>query len=283
MMKKLIAGLTLTLLCFTASNALAVLVDFYDNTLAPDGVYGLLYANYYHADEITDSSGDKAVDVDLTASVSIARALAFKTIGGIHFAYQAILPFGEVKETKLFDESSSGIGDITVGPAVYLYSDEAKGTYLSYWFYITAPTGEWDEDQAINLGENHWYFQHQLAYNKMMGPFVYDMNLNYYQHTKEDDTKTQAPDRIEVEASLGYALSDKLTVGVNGGFYRDLGKTKVAGVKQADSQAERWQFGPSLSYALSERLGLNLRWTHDIYAENDTKGDDVYLRLSYAF
>ena len=282
-MKKLIAGLSLALLCLSATNALAVLVDFYDNALAPDGVYGLFYGNYYHADEFTDSDGDKAVSADLTASVAIARIVGYKTLGDYHFAYQAILPVGEVKESKVFDESSSGIGDLTFGPAVFLYADDNSGTYLSYWFYITAPTGEWDNDQAINLGAHHWYFQHQLALTAMLGDFVCDMNLNYYQHTEEDDTKTEAPDRFEVEASLGYPLTDKLMIGVNGGFYQDLDKVEVAGVKQEDSDAERWQFGPSISYTVTERLGVNLRWTHDVYAENDSKGDDVWLRLGYAF
>jgi hypothetical protein len=34
---------------------------------------------------------------------------------------------------------------------------------------------------------------------------------------------------------------------------------------------------------VNEKLGANLRWTHDISAANDTKGDDVWLRVSYAF
>lgn len=282
-MKKLMIGLALLLFLLGATNASAVLVDFYDNALPPEGVYGLFYGNYYHADQFTDSDGNKAVSADLTASVAIARLVGYKTLANIPFAFQVILPFGEVKETKLFDESSSGIGDLAFGPAIFLYHDDENQTYLSYWFYVMAPTGEWNKQKSINLGGHHWFFEHQLAFNKQLGPVVCDMNLNYYQHTEEEDTKTTNPDRIEVETSFGYALTEKLLVGLNGGFYRDLGKIKVQGSKVDDSQAERWQIGPSLGYMFNDRLGLNLRWTHDIKAKNDTRGDDLWLRLGYSF
>jgi len=282
-MKKLTMTLCLGLTLFWASSACAVLVDPYDNFLAPDGLYGLLYGNFYQADEITDSHGDKAVDVDLTAKVSLLRGLKYFHLGKTAVALQVIIPFGEVKETKLLNEKSSGLGDVIFGPGVFLYADQTNNTYLSYWFYAFAPTGEWDKNQTINLGQNHWYFEHQLAFAKMMGNFVYDMNLNYYQHTEESDNNYQAPDRFELEASLGYQLNKSIVIGLNGGGYWDLEDGDVDGTRVTDSKMKRIQFGPTFAYTLSDKLTANLRWTHDISAENDTKGDDVWLRLAYAF
>lgn len=282
-MKKLTMTLCLGLTLFWASSACAILVDPYDNFLAPDGYYGLLYGNFYHADEITDSHGDKAVDVDLTAKVSVLRGLKYFHLGKTAVVLQAIVPFGEVKETKLLDEKSSGLGDIIFGPGVFLYADQEDNTYLSYWFYAFAPTGEWDKNQSINLGLHHWYFEHQLAIAKMIGNFVYDMNLNYYQHTEESDNNYQAPDRFELEASLGYQLNPKIVLGLNGGGYWDLDDAEVDGATLADSKMKRIQFGPSFAYTINEKLSANLRWTHDLSSENDTKGDDVWLRLAYIF
>lgn len=109
------------------------------------------------------------------------------------------------------------------------------------------------------------------------------MNLNLYHHNKESDNNFQAPKRFEVEASLGYQLTDKLILGVNGGGYWDLENGKVGGSSVADTKARRLQFGPTLGYQATEKIGVNLRWTHDLSAKNDTQGDDVWLRLSYAF
>jgi len=275
-------------LCW-AGSARAILIDPYDNVLAPDGYYALGYFNYYHANELTGPNGDEVGDLDLTATVGIARALMYKHLGPVPAAFQVIVPFGKIKgEFKfdgetIFDDTSSGLGDVVFGPGVFLYTNNDSGTYLSYWFYAFAPTGAWDEDQAINLGLHHWYFEHQLAYNQLMGKFVFDMNLNYYHHTEESDRNYKAPPRFELETSLAYQVTEKLILGVNGGGYWDLDEGEVDGDSVDDTKAKRIQFGPTLGYQITERFGANLRWTHDMSAANDTKGDDVWLRASYAF
>ncbi len=277
-------------LCW-AGSAHAILVDPYDNVLAPDGFYALGYFNYYTADELTGPGGEELAgsDFDLTATVGIARVLAYKHIGPVPLAFQVIVPFGRVEGELKFDgvtvldEDSSGLGDVIFGPGVFLYANNDSGTYLSYWFYAFAPTGEWDKDQAINLGGNHWYFEHQVAYNQLMGKFVFDMNLNYYHHTEEPDTDVKDPPRFELEASLAYQLTEKLILGVNGGGYWDLDEAEENGSSVSDSKAKRVQFGPTLGYQVTDKMGANLRWTHDFSAANDTKGDDVWLRVSYAF
>lgn len=38
-----------------------------------------------------------------------------------------------------------------------------------------------------------------------------------------------------------------------------------------------------MGYNITQNLGVNLRWTHDLASSNDTKGDDVWMRVSYAF
>lgn len=282
-MKRSFICLCLGLTLFWVSTASAVLIDPYDNILPPDGLYGLLYGNYYQADQLNDSSGDKALDIDLTAKVSVLRGLYYRHIGKVPLAFQIIVPFGEVKETKLLQEKSSGLGDTTFGPAIFLYNNDDNKTYLSYWLYLTAPTGEWDRNKTINLGQNHWYVQHQIALEKLWQGFVYDMNLNYYQHQEESDNDYQAPDRFEVEASLAYHFTEKLLFGVHGGGYWDRDEAEVGGASISDSKARRIQFGPTLAYQVTDKLGVNLRWTHDVEARNDTEGDDVWLRFAYAF
>lgn len=284
-MKKLFCVLSLTLVCLWCGMAQALLIDPYDNVLPPDGSYGLLYGNYYHAGELTGSGGNKAADIDLTAVVSLLRSSNFFHVGKVPLGFQVILPFGKIKETKLLNESSSGLGDIVFGPGIFLHTHESDTlkTYVSYWLYTIAPTGEWERNKTINLGQHHWYFEHQLAFNAQFRNVVYDMNLNYYQHIEDSSTKLQKPGRFEVETSLGYQLTDKLVVGVNGGGYWDGRATKVDGIPVADSKAERIQIGPTIGYSITDKLGANLRWTHDVSSTNDTKGDDVWLRLSYAF
>jgi hypothetical protein len=280
-MKKPLFSFALGLTLLWASSASAILIDPYDNFLAPDGYYGLVYANYYTADKLVTAGGD--LDIDLQATVGILRGLKYFHIADIPVALQVIVPFGEVKETKLLNEKSSGLGDIIFGPGVFLHANQDNNTYLSYWFYAFAPTGEWDAAQAINLGRNTWYFEHQLAFAKMLGAFVYDMNLNFYHFTEESDTNYKAPNRFELEVSLAYPVTEQLMLGVNGGGYWDLDDGEINGVTAPDTKARRVQFGPSVNYQFNEKLGGNLRWTHDFSVSNDTEGDDIWLRFAYAF
>lgn len=282
-MKKLIYLLCLGFICFWGGKADAVVIDPYDNALAPDGVYGLLYGNYYHAGEFTGADGKKAADADLTAMVSLVRLIGYKHVGKLPMAFQVIVPFGQVEEKKIFNEKSSGIGDLVLGPGVFLYTNEETKTTVSLWAYFIAPTGEWDKSKAINLGGNHWVFESQVSVNQQFGKFIYDMNINNYFHAKETDTQTELPDRLELEMSMAYQVTDKLVAGINGGGFWDLANTKVGGVTVPDSRSERMEIGPSIGYALTEKLGVNLRWNHDVSSQNSTEGDNVWLRLGYAF
>lgn len=283
-MKKLVTTMCLGIIIFCSSQAGAILIDPSDNAPAPDGTtVGLIYQNYYHADEFTNNAGNRAVSADLTAQISIARALHYKQLGNWLTAFQVIVPFGQVEEKKVFNEKSSGLGDVSFGPGLFLYSNDKINTNISYWFYAFAPTGAWDKQKSINLGQNHWYFEHQLAFNTSYKNFIGDMNLNYYQHTKESDTNLQKPDRFELETSCAYKMTDSLVVGLNAGGYIDTGNAVANGVAVADSKAERWQIGPSLGYSVTDKLGVNLRWTNDVFSKNDSKGNDLWLRVSYAF
>ena len=114
-MKKTVIALCLGLTLFWVGTASAVLIDPYDNILPPDGFYGLFYGNYYQADQFNDSSGNKAADIDLTAKVGVLRGLYYRHLGKVPLAFQLIVPFGELKETQLLQEKSSGLGMTTSG------------------------------------------------------------------------------------------------------------------------------------------------------------------------
>ena len=266
------------------ARAATVIVDHGDNALAPDGVYALLYPTLYTSGALNGPDGKKAADADFTASLMLLRAITYKHLGGFPLAFQVILPVGQLNETKAFDQKSSGVGDVIFGPGAFLYANEKSATYLSLWLYGYAPTGAYDANQAVNLGSNHWYFEEQLSLNQTFAQkFVFDLNVNFYQHTENTAAQLQSPARFELAAILGYQLNPKLILGVNGGAYWDLADQKVAGVQKVDSAASATAFGPSAAYQATDKLGLTFRWTHDFSATNDFQGDSFWLRGTYAF
>lgn len=267
------------------ARAAVVLIDQYDNILAPDGVYALLYPNYYTAGAFHGSDGKKVADADFKLDLFFVRAIAYRHVAKIPLAFQVIVPFGRVEETSSFlDSESSGIGDLIFGPGVFLYQNEKSATYVSYWFYVFAPTGDFDAARPLNLGGNHWYFEHQLALNQTFAKrFVLDANLNFYHHTEEPDNQFKSPLRFEVAVIAGYQFTPKLVAGLHGGAYWDLDDTETAGVANPDTAAKKTALGPAVSYQITDKLGATFRWTYDVSATNDFKGNDLWLRFAYAF
>lgn len=281
-----LAALALVLgLAAAPARAGVVLIDLYDNALAPDGVYTLIYPVHIQASEFMGPTGDKAADADFRLDLVFARVIAYRHVGNLPLTFQIIQPFGRVEETKFLDARSSGLGDLVFGPGVFLYANDGSGTYLSYWLYAFAPTGAFDASKAVNLGAHHWYFEHQLALNQtFLGKkIVFDANFDLYHHAEEPDTRLRSPLRFELAAIVGYQATDKLIAGLHGGAYWDLADAEVNGLTVPDSAARSAGLGPVVSYQLTPKLGATFRWTHDVSAVNDFKGDALWLRASYAF
>lgn len=283
-MKNLLRTLPAVLFLLWSVSAQAVFLDPYDNVLFPEGFYTSVYGNYYTAGHRTDSHGTES-NAEFSSIMSTVRSSYYKKVLDVPLVFQVGIPFGEIREKQAggVNEKSSGLADIWFGPGVFLYSNEKSQTHISYWFYAYAPTGEFNKNNVYaNLGWNHWYFMNQLAVAQGHGKFIFDLLLNHYIHTKERDL-IETPDRLELDTSLGYQVTPKFLVGLNFGGHWDLGNYKQDGTTFENSGAERYEFGPVLAYNFTDKFSATLRWNYDMFSRNDTKGNDYWLRVSYAF
>lgn len=260
-----------------------VVNDPYDNIEVPDGLYGLVYGLYSHASKANGPEGKSVARADFTLDLIVLRAVAYKHINDLPIGFQVIVPFGVIEEHKIYDEQSSGLGDVVFGPGIFLYKNNESNTHLSYWFYVYAPTGDFDKKRTINLGQGVWYYEHQLSINQTIGNVVVDANVDYFWYSKENQAEVEFPDRFQIDLSAAYKINDKFSMGLNGGVYWDLDDWKAKNDEIANTKAHKIQGGPELVYQITDKLGVSLRWLHDFAATNDFKGDDIWLRVNYAF
>lgn len=274
--------------------ARAIVLDFLDNVACPPGLYGLAYYSYYTAPDLKDDGGHNlktasGKDLDLTLHQLALRPVYYGKAGSALWAANAIVPVGRLEARNFTTErkqSSSGIGDIMFGPAIFLFQEEKSMTALSFWEFVSAPTGPFSKGRARQYGTNYglgyWYLQHQLAFATSFydkSPISYDMNISYYQ--KFDGNHQEPADSMEVEGILGYGITPAIRVGVYGVYYWDLKKGEdINGYDILKKKA--FSAGPSIAYG-TEKWGLNFRWVKDFDVENTTKGDYLFLRFSYAF
>lgn len=290
-MKKfsLAAGLSCAILSF-ATLAAADVLDPLDNGVAPPGTFVLVsYLGHAHYPDITDKDGNKS-DFGLDASSLVIRPVYFagKIADKFTYGVNAIIPGVRLSldSDNVFGAPSSnetGLGDIGISPFIYLYENQDSQIFVSFWEFIFMPTGDYDKNNAVNIGRDTYWFQHQLAFGWYPGKFGIDANINYFQFPESDELKYDEADALEFETVVHYGVTEKLRVGVNAAYWMGLDDAQSDGVTMPDSKPMDFKLGLNLSYTLNENSTVGLRWMHDIDSENYTEGDWVYVKFSYAF
>lgn len=268
----------------------ADVVDPFDNMAPPPGSFALVtYAGQVHFPDITDNNGDES-DFGLDQSYLVLRPVY--TVGKIAdtmtWGFNAIIPFVHLSldSGNVFGAPGSnefGLGDIAISPFLFLYENPDSQVFVSVWEFINLPTGDYSRNNAVNIGRDTLFFQHQLAFGWYPGKFGMDICLNYWQYLESDEVNFDEPDAFEAEGVFHYGITDKFRIGANVAYWIGLEDAEYDGVKAPDSEPMSVKLGLNLSYALAENLIAGFRWMHDVDAENAPMGDWAYLRLVYIF
>ncbi len=253
----------------------ADVLDPLDNSSAPVGTKVLVsYFGYQHLPEYEDQNGT-TVDIGVDVAYAAIRPVYFAgKVFGKTWGVNAVIPFQSISTDG--EDTVDGIGDLVVGPFIFLYENPVDQVFLSFWEFAYTPTGS---DEVSN---DSWWFQHQLAFGWYPGPWSFDACLNYWQ--KDEDTAgNDVSDAVELEGVVAYALTEKLRIGVQAAWWKDFDDIESGGVSLPGTQGENVKLGLNLGYMLQENLMVNLRYMHDVKSEAYTKGSWTYLRLTYIF
>ena len=253
----------------------ADVLDPLDNASAPVGTKVIVsYFGYQHLPEYELQDGT-AIDIGTDVSYAAFRGVYFAgEIAGMTWGINGILPLLHISED--FSKGAAGVGDIPIGPFIFLYENPDKQVFLSFWEFATTPIGNDD------VSRDSWYFQHQLAFGWYPGPYALDVCLNYWQND-EDAIGQDVPDAFELEAVVSYAVTERVRLGIQGALWRDLDDYKLGDVNLNGTQGKNMKLGFNVGYMLQENIILNFRYMHDVVSEAFTKGDWAYLRLVYVF
>lgn len=171
---KCIAGAVCASVALAASTcAIATEVDPGDYEMFPVGAtIGLLYYNYTTTNAYY-ASGNKALsNFDVQSHVGIARLLhVVRLTDDLTIDPQFLLPFGHISTFGNASAlgSTNGVGDLILTAPLKLRLNRANDV-LGGTVFITAPTGSYDRNRALNLGGNRWSLDAQAAYIKHITP-----------------------------------------------------------------------------------------------------------------
>lgn len=235
------AAAMLAIAAVAAKPAMAIDVDAGDYTALPAGTnLGLLYYQHVERDRIY-AGGRQVSGGSLDSDVGIARYVHYMKLGNFTVDPQFLLPFGTLRGRNNLSAlgNTTGVGDLILAATVWVYNDPGRHRYLGITPFIYVPTGSYNGNRALNLGENRWKFALQAGYiTPLVDRFTLDLvgDVTVFGHntdfTAAHATMTEDP-LVQMQAWLRYNVTD--TFDVRAGLsYSMGGLTHVNGVSQGD-------------------------------------------------
>ena len=198
---------------------------------------------------------------------------------------QVLLPFGHLDTSGDVATlgSTNGTGDLIFAAPLRWRLNPARDI-LAITPYLYAPTGSYDRDDALNLGENRWKLDLQAAYVKhfndkwamdlVADAIWYGDNDDYGSSgvRREQDTSyaVQLMGRYQFDARTSFGLG----VGHNWG-----GENRIAGVAQ-DDRTKTTNFRVTATTFLTATDQVQLQLGRDLAVDNGFR-EDFRMNLRY--
>jgi anthranilate 1,2-dioxygenase (deaminating, decarboxylating) large subunit len=275
---------------------------------AGPGFYFTQYVQQWTSDEFKDINGDPllppAAGEDLTAWISLTQFIYQSNseffLGG-KWGMDVIIPY--VALGLDYDmpgpfpvDNGSGLGDILIGP--YLQWDPVMGPNGPRFMQrielqCIFPTGKYDQNRELNPGSNFFSFNPYWAATFFMTPrLTSSIRFHYLWNAKNDQpnrgfagfSETQAGQAIHANLTLAYnILPDRLRVGLNGYFLKQLTETEADGAEIRGRKEQVIGLGPGGVYHFSQDAHLFFNAYFEGGARNRPEGTRLNMRFVYHF
>ncbi|MDP8235971.1 MAG: transporter [Candidatus Erginobacter occultus] len=304
-MRKISAVLTLlALVVFPASilagdsSAILGTEDYFVGALPPPGFHFINYLAYYYADEFRNSDGDKIPEdfkADVAAEVLRGIYVSDIEVLGANLGWHVVVPlvYKDMKmrmgDFTIFDESRASLGDIYFSP--FLLGWHSDVLHWVVGLDIIAPTGQYNNDYAVNIGSNHWTFEPAVAVSLILPEGLsVDLKLMYDFHTENTDYIGMAGvgdyrtgQQFHLDYNVGYAVLDNFRLGVGGYYLKGLQDDELDGNKIANTKEQVLAVGPTALYSFNPGLHLVAKVQFETEVENRPQGIFSWLKLIYSF
>ncbi len=280
----------LATLCVSGA-ASALDVDAGDYTALPEGTnLALLYYQHAEIDHLY-ADGHKGAGA-LRTDAALLRYVHFTKIGDYIIDPQIIVPYVNIDTRGALADagvnSPSGLGDTLLGATLWLKNDPKKGEYFGFTYFLSAPTGGYDRDRALNIGADRYGHILQFGYiNRLTDKLTVDLiaDATLYGDNKNanvaGDTLKKAVS-YQAQAWLRYHVTDAFDVRAS--LSRDWGgETKLGGVRQ-DDESNRSKFTIGAAWFVEPTVQVIANVGRDISVDNGPKEDSrLNLRLLKVF
>ena len=270
-------------------------------TVGPVGVnqFELDYS-YAHANASIDMSLEVVGAHLVLNEATLSYTHTFSALG--HLAWVKVnVPFASVNGSVAgsnISGSTTGVGDSSLELAALLKGGKAlstaefatyePATTLGVGLTVTAPTGEYEAEKLVNLGEHRWSFKPEFALSYPFGPerrWEVDAYINAYFFT--DNTEYHGVEILRqeplpgLEGHLSYTFTSRLWASCALRYsYR--GDTVVDGLDQNNAQ-KNLTMGAEASWSPNSHHSVDLAFAKAVVHKNAPAYTGVAVKYVYSW
>jgi len=252
----------------------------------------------------TNSSGNVVFDPslpvkDVHANLNFGSAAYYRTFGmfGRFANITVALPYADghmrgVLETGGLEIYRSGLGDgrfriacnIIGTPAAKPgeFVKKVKHTNVGISLTTSVPTGQYDSNKFINIGQNRWAFKPEIGLSRISSKWQFDAYAGAWFFTANNDFRhqTQTQDPIaSFQFHLTYNIRHNFWMGVNTNFYSG-GRTATDGVV-SPVQQKNSRIGATVALPIARNQTLKVAVSRGVIVTRG--GDFTTVGTSYSY
>lgn len=242
---------------------------------------GLRSSGLYSAGKRLDGA---SVDVDAL----IYRQMHYRELFGKTVQLEFIVPMSRttMELPGAPRDRQTGIGDVTLGSAIWLYNNEQTKTWFAWEPFVVVPVGRYDGSRPdTSPGKNRWSTIQDFSFVKGVGEStfleaigeveIYGRNSDWMSQTLKKDPSFRF-----------FALaSTNITANTYTGIryrYETGGRERAAG-ETVTSRARNHQLALELTHQINDANQIQMQYIHDLKVENGPRMRGVQMRYVYAF
>ena len=128
-------------------------------------------STYYRNGTVLTTALPKSASLkspDISTQTGILRVSTSYALSELPAISYLQLPYGTIKPAGSLAnyQEDTGMGDLTFATAIWPYADREKRRYFGVAGYLTAPTGSYNSQRLVNMGENRYKSDIQMGYQQ---------------------------------------------------------------------------------------------------------------------
>jgi len=267
--------------------AIAETVHPRDYIAAPSGVnLSVTYLDHRSADDYFVDGSKLSSNADLQATALIQRFIHYTELLGMPADPQIIVPVVDL-DVGMAGQGSKGIGDTTIGSTFWPVADAENRQWFGITPFLILPTGDYDDQKAVNVGANRWSYVLQAGYAKGI---TEKLHIDLIGEVEAFGDNDQFLGNNKLEKDEVYRFNTTFSYDITPGNYvwtryvkQIGGEEQVNGVARLGTDQDTDTLSVGYTHWIGQELQLQAEYTQDIEVENGFKTSGFTLRMAIPF